>query len=59
MYTVPCSVLHPNAEELSSNEAHIITGYFFLFHACLSLWNSNKLIPMSVEEILRNDKNLI
>lgn len=28
MYTVPCSVLHPNAEELSSNEAHIIISFF-------------------------------
>lgn len=62
MYTVPCSVLHPNAEELSSNEAHIIIS-FFISHMLkfmkLGQTNSCSFRTMSVEEILQNDKNLI
>lgn len=60
MYTVPCSVLHPNAEELSSHEAHII---FFISRMLkfmkLGQTNSCSFRTMSVEEILQNDKNLI
>lgn len=61
MYTVPCSVLHPNAEELSSHEAHIIIFFIsrMLKFMKLGQTNSCSFRTMSVEEILQNDKNLI
>lgn len=63
MYTVPCSVLHLNAEELSSNEAHIIIFFISRIPVLkimkLGQTNSCSFRTMSVEEILQNDKNLI